>query len=161
MNNPVRRYLSGELITLLRLLNADSTLWECRRSHDSDPEPVDITGYRIIGAGGRSAPHHLDGAKFVASRKTEPVCLRVGGAMVNVPAYLIAIERDAYMDALEKATLSQRMTHHDLMQMSFPLVRVTSEGYVRRNDRVTQQQEIFAQWLFKVAEVREISECVA
>jgi len=161
MYDPVRRYLTGELIILLRLLNADPAQWECRRSHDAEPEPVDITGYRVIGAGGRSAPHHLDGAKFVASRKTEPVCLRVGGAMVDVPAYLIAIERDAYMDALENATLSQRMAHYDLMQMSFPLVRVTSEGYVRRNDRVTQQHEIFAQWLFKIAEVREIPECVA
>jgi hypothetical protein len=161
MYDPVRRYLSGELITLLRLLNADPAKWECRRSHDGEPEPVDITGYRVIGAGGRSAPHHLDGAKFVASRKTEPVCLRVGGAMVDVPAYLIAIERDAYMDALENATLSQRMTHYDLMQMSFPLVRVTSEGYVRRNNRVSVEHEACARELFTITHVRELSDCVA
>lgn len=161
MNDPVRRYLTGELITLLRQLNADPAQWECRRSHDSEPEPVDITGYRVIGAGGRSAPHHLDGATFVASRKAEPVRLRVGGVMVDVVAHLIAIERDVYMDRLDHANLAQRMAHYDLMQMSFPLMRVTSEGYVRRNNRVSVEHEQCARELFTLAHVRELSDCVA
>jgi hypothetical protein len=110
---------------------------------------------------GKSSVHQLEGVQFVASRVCSAVELRCSGQLVAFPAHLIAVERNAYLDAVNQLSDELRLAYQDLILMSFPLLRVKSDGYICRSDRVNKLQEGCAEQLFKIAITMPLAECVA